>query len=159
MAVVDSSCIIHLARIGKLRLLKEYFGRIKITKEIEREITMEEKTASSEIKSCIGDWIMVKDAKANGRTEYENLEKGDAQIIELARHDKDILITNDAAIILVARSLGIEVWWLTTFLLKCLKKGIIAKRDAKKILYELTQSGMRLSIEVYAAIEREMERM
>ena len=30
MAVVDSSALIHLSRINKLSLLKEFFGKIKI---------------------------------------------------------------------------------------------------------------------------------
>lgn len=46
-------------------------------------------------------------------------------------------------LIMVARSKKIESWWLTTFLLKCLKKEFLLKNQTKEILYDLIKAGMR----------------
>ena len=89
----------------------------------------------------------------------ERIEKADASIILLAKERQDILLSNDFALIMVARSKGIECWWLTTFLLRCIEKKIITKNEAKQILFDLVQAGMRLSNDVYATILKEMEEM
>ena len=60
MVAVDSSVIIHLARIGKLRLLSLYFKKIKITQDIEQEIIKDGKVGYEEIKKGIGKWIEIK---------------------------------------------------------------------------------------------------
>ena len=75
----------------------------------------------------------------------------------LAEERKDILLSNDFALIMIARSKSVECWWLTTFILRCLGKKIITKKEAKQILFDLVESGMRLSNDVYAAILKEIE--
>ena len=61
--------------------------------------------------------------------------------------------------ILVAWSRGIECWWMTTFIIKCIKKKIIDKKEAKKIIIQLIQSGMHLDNVVYATLLDEIERI
>lgn len=91
-------------------------------------------------------------------SKLEGIEKQDASIILLAKEKQEILLSNDCALIIVARSKGIECWWLTTFLLHCLKKNLITKKQAKEILFELVESGMRLDNAVYSAILLEIEK-
>ncbi len=76
----------------------------------------------------------------------------------LAKEEEDILLCNDYALVIVARSKGIECWWLTTFILRCIEKKVMPKEEAKQTLFELVESGMRLSNEVYSAILTEMDR-
>lgn len=161
MAVADSSILIHLSRINKLSLLKKYFSNVAITQDIYDEV----KTGigASEIDKACKSWINIKKPKnseeIDNTSKMEHIEKADASIIVLAEEKKEILLSNDYALIMVARSKGIECWWLTTFILRCLRKEIVAKKEAKQILIELIDSGMRLSNEVYAAILREMDNL
>ncbi len=157
MVVADSSSIIHLVRTGNIKLLKTFFGEIKITKEILKEITEENKIGLSEIKKGLESWIIVKEIKIVDQEEFGGLEKGDIEVILLAEKDRDIILTNDLALITVAKTKNIDCWWLTTFVLKCLYKHIISKQEAKELLFDLVKSGLHLKIEVYAAIEREIE--
>jgi predicted nucleic acid-binding protein len=159
MVVVDSSVLIHLMRIGQLELLKKFFGKIKITKEILRELVQEEKIRASEIKKSVSKWIIVKKVEIIKIPEFEDIEKGDIELILLAEKEKDILLTNDLALITVAKTMGTETWWTTTFLIKLVKRKIINKKQAKEILFDLVQSGLRLKIEVYVAIEKEIDRI
>lgn len=162
MAVVDSSALINLVRIGRLDLLKRYFGKIKITKNIYEEISTG-KTGVSGFKDACEDWIIIKESenlksidKISG---MEGIEKADTSVILLAKEINEILIANDYALIIVAKSKNIKCWWLTTFLLNCLKKKIITKNETKQILFDLIKSGMRLNNIVYTEILREIDLM
>ncbi len=154
MVIVDSAPLIHLVRIGKLDLLKKFFGKVKTPKEVIREVTEENRIGSPEILKAVGDWIVVKEVEVRRDDE---LEKGDLEVIALAEKENDIILTNDLALILIAKTKGLDCWWLTTFLLKCLYKGFIEKQEAKGILLELVKTGLYIKTEVYAAIASEIE--
>lgn len=160
MAAVDSSALIHLSRIGKLSLLKRFFGNIKITTDVYEEIKAGT-IGVSEIEKASKNWILIKDPKNYGEinemSRLEGIEKADASLILLAQEKQDILLSNDFALIMTARSKGIECWWLTTFILRCLERKIIMKKEAKEILFDLIQAGMRLSNDVYTAILNEID--
>src|SRR3989344_4341207 len=113
MVVVDSSVLIPLIRIGRLQLLERYFSNIIITKEIEEDIESGKSDGAKQL--SVGESISV----------------ADASIILLAEKNKDILLSNDYRLSIVAKGKGIEFWWLTFFILQCLKKGIVKKEEAK----------------------------
>ncbi|MBI2449093.1 hypothetical protein HYV49_02235 [Candidatus Pacearchaeota archaeon] len=161
MTIVDSSVLIHLLRIGKLSLLKDFFKTIKITEQIHDEIKAG-KHGASEFEEACKHWILINKKNFNEAKEIsklESIEEADASIILLAKEQKEILLSNDYALIKVARIKGVECWWLTTFLLECLKKKIMSKKETKQTLLELIGSGMRLKNEVYAALLEQIESM
>ncbi len=160
MAVVDSSVLIHLLRIGRLDLLKRFFGEIKVTEEIYEEIK-EGKVGFSEFEDACGDWVRIISGSLKGLKRIavlENIEEADVSVLLLAERDKDILLSNDYVLIGLARSRGVECLWFIGFVLKCLGKRLINKNEAKKILLDLINSGMRLSNEVYAVVLEEIEK-
>ena len=139
-------------------MLKEFFNKIKITKEIEEEIKTG-KIGSGEFEEACKTWIQIKEKNSEEierLAKLEDIEKADASIILLARDNKDILLSNDYALITAAKTKNIECWWLTTFLIKCVKKKTIMKKEAKQILSDLIKSGMRLKNEVYVSILEEI---
>lgn len=161
MPVADSSVLILLSRINKLPLLKKYFRKITITQDIYDEV--KSGIGASDIEKACKSWIKIIRTKNFNKisniAKSENIEKADASIIVLAKEKKEILISNDYALIMVARSKGVECWWLTTFLLRCLKKKIITKKESKQILFELVEAGMRLDNAVYTAILMDIEKL
>src|SRR3989338_565327 len=150
MAVIDSSVLILLSRVNKLYLIKGYFKKALITQEIYDEVKVG--IGANDILNACKDWIKTENPKNSDEiisiSKSEDLEKADASIIVLAIEKKKILLTNDYASVMCARSKGVECWWLTTFILRCMKKNIISKEEAKQILFELIEDGMRLSNEV-----------
>lgn len=160
--IVDSSVLIHLSRIGKLDFLKE-FGEIKITEDVYRETVEEAKGREgvSSIGEACSSWIsvikMADEKKIRKLAEQEGIENADASLILLAEEKKEILLSNDYYLIRAARSRGIECWWLTTLLLRAVKGKKIKKEEAKQMLLNLVESGMRLSIEVYTAILKRID--
>ncbi len=165
MAVVDSSVLIHLVRIGRLNLLKDFFKEVCITKEIFEEVvkTEETKVGASQINNAVGNWIKILAPRQKSSitqiVELEKIEFADASIILLAKERKDILLSNDYFLIKVANSIDIECWWLTIFILNCARKKIIKKEEAKQILYNLVLNKMHITVDVYAAILREIDNL
>ncbi len=160
MAIIDSCVLILLSRIGRISLLK-YFKKILITAEIYDEVVKEAKgrLGVSEIGKACEDWIRITEIKSREKKtgKLYGIEKADISIILLAKETNDLLLTNDRMLIKIARSKGIECYWLTTFLLKLVKEKKIAKDEAKNILFDLVESGMRIRIEVYSAILRRID--
>lgn len=158
--IVDSSVLIHLSRAGRLNLLKE-FGEIQITEEVYKETVEEQrgKIGASSIGEACGSWIKVSRPRGKGKrlAEQEGIEEADASLILLAEENNDVLLSNDYVLIKVARSRGVEAWWLTTLLLKVLERKALKKEEAKQLLLDLIGGGMRLSVEVYAAILKRIE--
>lgn len=159
--IIDSSVLIHLTRIGKLELLKGFFRKITITKNIYRETVIEGRIGASEIEDACKDWIEVEEfkdvEKAKKLAKLENITEADASILLLAKERKEKLLSNDYILIKLARSKGIESWWLTTLLLKAVKERKLNKKEMKNILFDLIKSGMRISVEVYAKILEKIE--
>lgn len=163
--IVDSSVLIHLSRIGRLTLLRKYFGEIVITEDVYRETVEEAKgrVGASTIAKAYGKWINVQKLKnkklINRIIDLEGIEKTDASLILLAEERGEPLLSNDYALIKVARARGVECWWLTTFVLNALAKGTVKKKEGKEILLDLIESGLRLSPQVYASMLRRIDEM
>ena len=156
MVAVDSSIIIHLARIGKLSLLRIYFKKIKITQSIEKEIIKDGKAGIGEIKKGIEEWIDIK--KIDVAVEKSDvLSFADIELIKLAERERDFILTNDENIISFAKAKGIETMWLTTFLISCLKKKLIDKKEAKQILHDLVKYGCYIRTDTYMAVQNLIE--
>lgn len=74
----------------------------------------------------------------------------------MADGGEDVLLANDKALIAVARSHGIECWWVTTLLLSCTKEGVLTSTEATDILYDLVDSGMNLQPKVYSQVQQKL---
>jgi len=55
---IDSSTVIALSRIGELKFLKDVFGKVYITKSIEKEILTPNFPEADIVRKAIGDWIV-----------------------------------------------------------------------------------------------------
>ncbi|MBI2138227.1 hypothetical protein HYU13_01435 [Candidatus Woesearchaeota archaeon] len=161
MAIIDSSVIIHLARVGKLEFLKLFFGKITITLEVRDEL-LQGTDGLAKIQEALSSWIIAREVKNSEKVisieKLEQIERADASLLLLAEMEKDMLISNDASLIRAARTRNIECWWLTTFLLHYAAKRIVARNEAKRILFLLVGSGMHLRNDVYAAMLQGFEK-
>jgi len=163
--IVDSAILVYVSRIGKLHLLRRFFGKIKIHLPVYRE-TVEEREGrigTATISGACNKWIEVvefnKEKEAAHMARQEDIAKADAILILLCEREKEGLLINDAALVQVARSRGIECWWMTTLLLKSVAKGIITKSEAKNLLADLIHAGMRIRTEVYILVLDEIDRL
>ena len=165
--LVDSSVLIPLSRVGRLKLLKDMFGTVIITDEVYCETVKDAAgkigVFSIEQAISIEKWIEIgkfKDKHAIRKmVELEGITPADASIILMAEELNDPLMANDYVLIKIARARGVDCWWLTTFILKTIKQKIITGSEGKQILFELVENGLRLSPQVYAVITRKIDEM
>lgn len=69
------------------------------------------------------------------------------------------MLANDRALISVARSHGVDCWWVTALLLHCTKRGVVDGDEASDVLYDLVDAGMNLSPQVYVHVQRKLEEL
>lgn len=162
MPTVDTSCIISLLKIGELSLLEKLFSKITVTPEVRAEMHAGVE-GLSEFQEALRAWIFVQaphDTRAiESLSKAESITLADASLIVLAIEKKGILISNDAALLRIARMKGAECWWTTTCVIEAVKRDIVTKKKAREVMLSLISQGMYLDARVYASLLEEIERL
>ena len=165
--VADSTCVIHLARIGRLDLLKAVYGKVLMPREVYNETVKRGKERGfidAEIieKAIKEGLIEIKGLSKAQKKEVERLcsfaaiGRGEAEAIVLARDSKSELVMDDAVALGVAKLYGLETLWTTTLILKAVQLGILAKQEGRKIIEGLVAAGYRLAGDVLVELLREL---
>jgi len=159
---IDSSPLIHLSKIGRLDILESY--ELITTESVREEVIVEGKAGVSRLKELFKRVEVIKLSgedidTASSIAKSEDVHQADAELLLLAKMRNCTLLTNDRALVLLARSLGIKVWWVTTLILNIVKEGRLSKEEGKDILDDLIMSGMKIETSVYIRILREIEMM
>jgi predicted nucleic acid-binding protein len=157
MVVVDSSALIPLAWVGQLDLVTTAFDDIRTTEAVQEEVLTEGKRGTAGLDAFL-DTVEVHEmpSEAEDVASLEGIALADASVILLAEADEEILLANDKGLIEVARSHGVECWWVTTLLLKCTKEGAVTADEATDVLYDLVNEGMNLHPKVYAQVQKKL---
>ena len=160
MTVVDSSALIALARIGRLALISEIFDELRTTRQVRDEVLTEGKRGTAALTTFFDDVsICEMPTDAENVASLEGVAVADASVILLADEGEEVLLANDKGLIEVARSHGVECWWVTTLLLKCTKEGVLTATEATDVLYDLVDAGMNLSPQVYTQVQRKLREL
>lgn len=162
MVVVDSSVLIPLSKIGMLDLIKAIFEEVITTEYIYRKVVEEGKGMKGtwKIKESFEQWISIKNVDrkmAEKVAELEGVTTADASLLILADDTSSELLTNDRALIMIAKTRNIEYYWLTSLLLKSTKEGKLKVEEAKTILCDLVDVGMNLTPQVYSQILKKLD--
>ena len=102
-------------------------------------------------------WIRVVDVQTE--IEFDEIERGEAEAIELAQKESLELLVDDSTARTIASSLGVKPIGTLRVLCLAVKNGLISKDNAKKILNLMIKEGFRLSIEVYSRFLEELEKL
>jgi predicted nucleic acid-binding protein len=160
MVVVDSSALIPLAWVGRLDLISATFDEIRTTEAVRAEVLTEGKRGTAALDQFLAD-VSVHEppGAADEVASMEGIAVADASVILLAEDDEEILLANDRGLIEVARSHGVECWWVTTLLLRCTKTGALTAEEATDVLYDLVGEGMNLHPKVYARVQKKLREL
>ena len=151
-AVSDSTPLIHLAKIGKINLLKKLFDEIIIPRAIYQEIFAGKNNGRNEIlmiEELIKEkFIIIKEPK--NIAEIENLDNGEKECISLC---KELNINN----ILIDELKGFDIAQLfdltpvrtTSILIILLDKKMINLNEYKELLKKLLSGGYFLNASIY----------
>jgi len=119
--VSNSTPLIHLAKIDKLDLLKEFFGEVFIPEAVYRECVLEGKGSEDSKLIEKADWIKVVRIKAETlkRSLMLELDEGESGAIVLALEvNSELLLIDDYDGREIARALGLKVTGTIGVLLK-----------------------------------------
>jgi len=160
MGVVDSSGLVPLAWVGRLDLIATTFDDVRTTAEVQEEVLTEGKRGTATLDDFLAD-VAIHDTpdRADEVASMEGIAVADASVILLAEADDEILLANDKGLIEVARSHGVECWWVTTLLLSCTKNGDLTADEATGLLYDLVDEGMNLHPKVYSQVQRRLREL
>ncbi len=168
MAVCDSGPLIHLSRIGRIDLLKELFDRVLIPPCVKRETIDEAKKLGKPgtrpiEKGKEKGWIEILEVQDEDEIEKivksEKIEPEDGEVLQLAKETSSELVTNDSWLIKVAKANGVETLWTTTLVLLAVKKEKMGKVEGRKLLKELTRSGLYIKSDVYGDLLDAIEKL
>lgn len=158
MVTLDSSALIPLSWVGRLDLIWAAFDDLRTTTEVREEVLVEGKPGTASLRAFLEDVAVHETPDRAGRVAtMEGIAVADASVLLLASAHEDLLLANDRALIEVARSHGVECYWVTTLLLGCTKEGVVDAEEAKDVLYDLVDAGMNLDPQVYAQVQRRLE--
>ncbi|MEF8872788.1 MAG: hypothetical protein V5A41_14265 [Haloarculaceae archaeon] len=160
MVVVDSSALIPLAWVGRLDLISTAFEDSRTTEEVREEVLTEGKRGTAALDEFLeGVAVHNTPAAADEVASMEGITVADASVILLAEDDEEVLLANDKGLIEVARSHGVECWWVTTLLLSCTKEGDLTADEATNLLYDLVDEGVNLHPKVYAQVQKKLREL
>ena len=154
--VSNSSPLIHLAKIKKLDLLKEIFGKIFIPKAVYDECVVESFKEANEIKKS--EWIIVKKIKNEDLKKALSiyLDDGEAEAITLAIEEKaDLILLDDYDAREVARKYGLHITGVIGILLKA--KYMKKIRRVKPYLEKLRGTGFWINDDLFLKILKEIK--
>ncbi|MDY0096661.1 MAG: DUF3368 domain-containing protein [Candidatus Vecturithrix sp.] len=149
IVVSNSTILIGLARIGKLDILNQLFGTIKLPQEVFRELVEkgEGKTGADAVKDA--DWIDVSAVEDQREVALllTTLEKGEAETLVLAKEcHADLMLVDEEKARKSAVLAGFEVMGLLGLLLLAKKRGFLS--EIRPCIEELQQKQFRISAKI-----------
>lgn len=148
--------MIHLAKIGRLELLREFFGEVLIPEAVYRECVLEGSDSEDAQAIKNAEWIKVEkitDERLR-RSLMIELDEGESEAIVLAlEKNAELVLMDDYDGREVARALGLRVAGTIGILLKAKFTGkIVSLRDE---LEKLKAMGFWLSDGLYEKVLKE----
>ena len=130
--------LIALAKIGKLQILRELFGKITIPKAVWHEVVVKGKGKQGAEEVEKAEWIEVKEVRNKLSVE---ILKGRWRLVKLAvvltkEHKADLLIMDESIPRVIAESIGLRVVGSLAILYIAKKRGLIDE-DFDEIVKEL----------------------
>jgi predicted nucleic acid-binding protein len=131
LVISDASALIHLVNIGRLGLLKDFFGQIVVPSAVWKEVVDlgEGRSGAEEIRQAGGSgWMTVEAPSDNAfvRALSRELDDGEAEVIALAVERKaDLILVDETEARRVADLYGIPKTGIIGLLLKAKREKII----------------------------------
>ncbi|MEL6400631.1 MAG: DUF3368 domain-containing protein [Cyanobacteria bacterium J06626_4] len=154
--VSNTSPILNLAIVDRLKLLRQQFGQIQIPAVVLEELKIDEdRPGSQSIQAAIADgWIKVQSAGDQSLVQLlrQTLDGGEAEAITLALElQAECILLDERDGRKVAKSLGLQVTGVLGILLKAKQSGELS--SLQPIVEELTQkAGFRIAPELLARV-------
>lgn len=156
MVVLDSSAVIPLARVGALRLIQQRWVHLVTTPTVRREVLEHGQPGTAALSRFFADVDVERPVGTAEVADQTGVSEGDAAVTLLANGRDATLLGNDSALFALARSLGVEPYWVPSLVLDARTRGLLSADDAEALLLDLVDDGMGLRPRVYARLHRKI---
>lgn len=146
IVVSDSSIFIGLAKIGKLQLLPEIFGKIYLPTEVFRELTEKGKNKPGAKLIKEARWIERKAVRDNTQVRLLmlSLDKGEAEVLALSKEIKaELILVDEEKARKSAVLAGFNIMGIIGVLAVAKKRGLLTR--LKPSIKELQKKKFRIS--------------
>ena len=167
VVVSDSTPLIFLAKIGRLSILKDVFGKVTIPEAVFIEAVTQGKALmmsdASIIEEAVGSWIIKDRVKPEVDREFRFLDtnlrlgSGEKEALKLCKQlNAEYFIVDDKEARRVSRMLNIKPLGTCGIIVQVCRQGSITNREALQIMDELVKIGFRISPTVYRRVMVEL---
>lgn len=171
MPISNASPLIYLARLGKLHLLKDIYEKVQIPQEVKIETVDRGKAKGYSdayvIEEALSEGWLITDAltkenlrRSEALAEMTGVDIGEAQAIFLAKQKKEkeaLIDQSDAR--KVARQIGLNPRGTIFVIITAIKRKMITKDTAKKMLAKLIEVNFYISAEIYRDTLKAIEKL
>ncbi|MHA1862441.1 MAG: DUF3368 domain-containing protein [Candidatus Thorarchaeota archaeon] len=166
IAIVNSSPLIYLGKLGLLSLLEQLFDQVLTVFIVKEEVLDSSAPEYPLLHSAFTKWLIVSDVpKSSLATKLGEmgLHQGETDALALAYHTKEqksdsVIIIDDLAARDVARALGLRLTGTIGIILRATKEGLLSKNESlTKINFLVGQTSFRISTTLYSRIISELK--
>lgn len=172
--VLNATPLIYLARCGGLKILKSLNTTIYVPKAVYDEVVVEGRRRGKPGAELVDQYVRegvitvrsprgrmtVSSLTARPPQELERpLDKGEEEVLALARELNCTAIIDEQVGRNIARLQGVAVHGTVYLLILAHKTGVVSKDETVEIFRRMVGEGWRISVEDYAAIMEELDKL
>ncbi len=153
MIISNTSPLIHLAKVGKLELLRKLFKTVQIPLSVYNEVIKHPKnTETIIIKKKVNEgWLKIKKSTPKEPLKkFSNIAKTELEVIALAIKEGKTAIIDDKNAVQIANIFNVNVHGTLFIILEAVKKKLLKKKEAINIVNQMMENEFYLSNDVYA---------
>ncbi|MFW9964756.1 MAG: DUF3368 domain-containing protein [Candidatus Sifarchaeia archaeon] len=166
IAIINSSPLIYLGKLGLLGLLQQLFDQILTVDTVKEEVLDVSESEYAILQSAFSDWLIVSevpDSPLADKLSEMGLHQGEIDALVLAYHIKkqesdSVIVIDDLAARDVARTLGLRMTGTIGIILSATNKGILSKKESHaKVRYLVEETTFHMSAALYSRVLSELE--
>jgi hypothetical protein len=136
------------------------FADVQTTRDVRSDVLAGSKRGTATLDTFLAEVAIHETPGAvDDMASMEGVAVTDASVILLTEADEEILLLNDKGLIEVVQTHGVECWWVTTLLLRCVKQGELTVDGATEVLYDLVDEEMNPHPKVYAQVQKKLRQL
>jgi hypothetical protein len=169
MIVSDSTPLIYLAKLGRLQLLQDLFGEVRVSAEVMKEIvrgkqhgfgdaTTIENASSDGWLKVIGLNVAQRRRLSKLRHMFPDISEADASALVLAKDLKVPLCVDDNRAVKVAEVMKLKHVGILGIILLSVKRNLMRKDQAEGLILSLPENGFYIGPDLLSEFLKQLRK-
>jgi len=168
IAVSNSTPLIYLAKVGRLNIVRDVFGKVFIPEAVFNEAVVQGKMLKMSdafiIEKAVGSWILRGQVKPEISAEYSFLDTniklgvGEREALKLCKQlNAEYVIVDDREARRASRILGITPVGTFGVIIQAFRQNLVTRKEALKTVDDLIKAGFRVDSALYRMVLEKLE--